>query len=362
MEKQRLYGRIQLKYLLFGLVIFSILGLALVFLLLPTQAERATFNNPLTNSGPDPWLTYYDGNYYLATTTWGNAATGLTMRKAPTIAELKTATAVQIWQDSTPSRCCNYWAPEFFLLDGPNGLRWYGYFTGGAAGNNFVVTQHMHVIESESLDPMGPYTYKGQLIDRPALDGTIMELNGSLYTVYSVWNSTQDLAIKQMSNPWTTIGDEVIISRPTLPWETQDGNVNEGPVALQRNGQTFIIYAASACWGPNYKLGMLTFNGGEPLNYRSWEKNPEPVFQRSNANNVYAPGHNTFFTSPDGTEDWIVYHANEQESDGCDMNRTPRIQKFTWNDDGTPNFGTPTALQDSLSVPSGDKSPVTNNN
>jgi len=34
------------------------------------------------------------------------------------------------------------------------------------------------------------------------------------------------------------------------------------------------------------------------------------VFQRSNTNGVYGPGHNGFFKSPDGTEDWIVYQAN----------------------------------------------------
>jgi GH43 family beta-xylosidase len=69
---------------------------------------------------------------------------------------------------------------------------------------------------------------------------------------------------------------------------------------------------------------------------------------------VFAPGHNTFFSSPDGTEDWMAYHANDKESDVCDMGRTPRIQKFTWNDDGTPNFGTPVAAGEPLAVPSRD--------
>jgi hypothetical protein len=162
------------------------------------------------------------------------------------------------------------------------------------------------------------------------------------------------VAIKQMSNPWTTTGSEVVISAPTFSWERQDGNVNEGPVALQRNGRTFIIYSASACWGPNYKLGMLTFTGTNPLSASAWTKNPNPVFQRSDANGVFAPGHNTFFKSPDGTEDWIVYHANSSAGGGCDMNRTPRIQRFTWNADGSPNFGIPVSTNTDLSVPSGE--------
>ena len=34
--------------------------------------------------------------------------------------------------------------------------------------------------------------------------------------------------------------------------------MNEGAVALQRNGQTFIVYSASHCSTPDYKLGLLS--------------------------------------------------------------------------------------------------------
>jgi len=319
-----------------------------------SAAHVSTFTNPLNEAGPDPWIQYYDGYWYLAATTWGDASVGLTMRKAKTIAELKTSEPIQIYQDDTVDRCCNYWAPEFFLLEGPNGPRWYGYFTGGAKGEDFVKTQFSLVIESEGTDPLGPYTYKGKLVDRNALDATVLQLNHKMYAVYSEWNETQDIAIKEMSSPWQTIGEETVITRPSLDWERQDGTVNEGPVALHRNGKTWIIYSASACWGPNYKLGMLTYNGGNPLSADSWVKNPEPLFERSDERSVYSPGHNVFFKSPDGTEDWMAYHANDQEDEVCDMGRTPRIQKFSWNDDGTPNLGTPVAADEELAVPSGD--------
>ncbi len=126
-------------------------------------------------------------------------------------------------------------------------------------------------------------------------------------------------------------------------------------MALQRDGKTFIVYAASACWGPNYKLGLLEYTGGDPLDAGSrGTSTPNRVFQRADENSVFAPGHNTFFKSPDGTEDWMAYHANDLESDVCDMGRTPRIQKFTWNEDGTPNFGTPVSKKAELTVPSGE--------
>ncbi|MRS03677.1 hypothetical protein EG832_10740, partial [bacterium] len=276
-----------------------------------------TIHNPINFSGPDPWMTYYDGNYYLAATTWGNSSVGLTMRKAATIEELKNAQPVQIFKDLTPSRCCNYWAPEFYLLNGPDGPRWYGYYSGGP--ENCCDGQRMHVIESVGTDPMGPYVYKAELKDSIgnwAIDTSILQLEGSLYLMFSAFNGSdisaitndQNLYIAPMSNPWTISGDRVLISSPTLDWERQDGRVNEGPVAIQHDGNTFIIYSASGCWGPNYKLGMLTYTGSNPLEAGSWIKSDDPVFRGTDK--VFSPGHNNFFKSPDGKEDWIIYHAN----------------------------------------------------
>jgi GH43 family beta-xylosidase len=58
--------------------------------------------------------------------------------------------------------------------------------------------------------------------------------------------------------------------------------------------------------------------------------------------------------SPDGTENWIVYHGTTSAAGNCDMNRSTRAQKFGWNADGTPNFGTPVALGTVLTSPSGE--------
>jgi GH43 family beta-xylosidase len=134
-----------------------------------------------------------------------------------------------------------------------------------------------------------------------------------------------------------------VISTPTLSWETQGAAVNEGPEPLQRGGRTFLTCSASACDTPDYKLGQLELTGSDPLSALSWTKNPTPVFQRDDAAGVHGPGHNGFFTSPDGTENWIVHHANDSTSGKCGNGRTPRAQKFTWNADGTPHIGTPVA-------------------
>jgi GH43 family beta-xylosidase len=317
--------------------------------------QSGTLNNPLNAfNGADPWLTYYEGNYYLATTTW---ASNWMMRMSPTLAGLKTATPVQIYYETDPSRCCNMWAPEFRLLDGPNGLRWYFYYSAGTADT--LDNQHSHVLESAGTDPMGPYTYKGRLFDPMndgwSIDGGILQLDDSLYFLFSAFqNNLQSLYIAPMSDPWTISGERVLISEPEYDWEMSGAPVNEGPVMLQHDGTTFIVYSASACSTPDYKLGMLTYTGGDPLSIDSWVKNPEPVFERSDENGVFGPGHNGFFQSPDGTEDWIVYHANDSALGGCDSGRMTRVQRFTWNDDSTPNFGVPVAVTETIDAPSGD--------
>lgn len=319
------------------------------------QEQPGVFTNPLNPSrGPDPWLTYYDGYYYLAATT---GTSEWTMRKSPTLAGLKTAAPLQIYTEAEPSRCCNFWAPEFHLLDGPNGLRWYFYYTAGTSGT--LDNQRTHVLESAGTDPMGPYTYKARIFDPAndgwAIDGSILQLDGVLYFLFSSWvGDYQSLYIAPMSDPWTISGSRVLISRSEYDWEKAGLNVNEGPVALQHDDQTFIIYSASFCATPDYALGMLTYTGGDPLSGESWVKSPEPVFQRWDENGVFGPGHNGFFKSPDGTEDWIVYHANDSAAGACDDWRTTRVQKFTWNADGTPNFGIPVALSEEIAAPSGD--------
>jgi GH43 family beta-xylosidase len=216
----------------------------------------------------------------------------------------------------------------------------------------------MYVLEGSSDDPQAPFHFKGKIAaptDRWAIDGTVLEMpGGKLYFIWSGWegntNGKQSLYIAPMSNPWTISGERVCISKPDREWEQRDSPIiNEGPETLWHEGHLFIIYSASGFWDDNYCLGQLTWTGGDVLDPKSWVKKSETVFSRTA--DVFGPGHCSFTQSPDGKEDWIIYHAHIHQGVA---QRDVRIQRFTWNADGSPNFGVPVSPGVPLALPSGE--------
>ncbi|AWB69253.1 alpha-N-arabinofuranosidase (plasmid) [Saccharobesus litoralis] len=320
------------------------------------QIAADTFANPLFRNGADPWMHYFEGNYYLTTTTWTSQ---LVMRKSPTIAGLVDAPAHYIWSGSDPSRAFNFWAFEFHPLQRPEGLRWYVIITSGV--KEHFGGQRNHILESEGSDPMGPYIYKGTpMPDHWNIDGSYFEHNGELYFTWSEWDGPEQVnLVSKMTNPWTLVGERNIITRPKYDWERSGLPVNEGPEIIKHKGRVFLTHSASFCNTEDYKLAVVELVGDDPVKPESWKKFDKPFFEK--ANGVYGPGHHGFFTSPDGSEEWLIYHGNSSPTDGCSGTRSARAQPFTWTDDGLPNFGEPLMDRQQLPVPSGEQGPLTAN-
>ncbi len=83
----------------------------------------------------------------------------------------------------------------------------------------------------------------------------------------------------------------------------------------------------------------------------AWKRYPKPLFVTSEKNGVYAPGHNSFFKSPDGKEDWILYHANSKPGEGCGIKRSPRMQQIKWDKNGNPVIDEPVSEVTKLAIP-----------
>jgi GH43 family beta-xylosidase len=324
----------------------------------PTVAGTSgdTFTNPLLQSGPDPWVIWWKGFYYYTDTS----AQNLTLRKTADITDLRNAEEKAVWVPDPGNPWSNdLWAPELHRW----GNKWYIYFAADAGDNT---SHRIYVVENDNDDPIeGTWTLKGKISDSSdkwAIDPTTFEHKGEHYLVWSGWkgdtDGEQDLFIAHMSNPWTIDSPRTLISSPTYPWEEHGDlpgrhvNVNEGPEFISHGQKMFIVFSASGCWTDFYTLGVLEANlDADPLDAKSWTKIDHPFLSTDSSSRVFGPGHNGFFQSPNGREDWIIYHANPDPGDGCNNFRSPRIQRFTWNPDDTPNFGQPVPLTQPLEKP-----------
>lgn len=319
-----------------------------------------TFTNPLITSrdAADPWVIRHGDDYYFTATLQPEG--GLWVWRSPTLTGLDSGEKVRVWTapDSGPLSS-QIWAPELHHLDG----RWYLYFTASDGEDR----NHRHyVLEAETNDPLGPYHPAVRVdpgFDHYAIDGSVLEMpDGRLYLMYAAGG----LYIAPMSGPTRVSGAGVKFADGTYEWERawqrRDGDWLrapgywvEAPQALVRNGQVFVVYSAGHSATPHYYLGLLRLEGDNPLDPDAWVKRAEPVFAPYEGPDgvVYTTGHNCFTTSPDGTEDWIVYHAKDVRTGGF-AGRTTRAQPFGWNLDGSPAFGNPVPSGIAIPKPSGE--------
>jgi GH43 family beta-xylosidase len=327
------------------------------FEIVPAESLRAApraplfFTNPL-GQGQDPWVVQWQDSYLLVRSSGHSVWIDRAEQLQDVHASDPASDSVRAW--TAPSGT-NYseqvWAPELHQING----KWYIYV---AASDGDNATHRMHVLERDDPNPMGAFTYKGQLAattDRWAIDGTVLQWQDQLYFVWSGWpgftDGQQNLYIAQMSDPLTISGSRSILSTPQFAWEQHGLPINEGPEVLIHNGQLRIIYSASGYWSPNYALGELTYDGsGALLSAANWVKSATPVFQKTSQ--VVGVGHASFVKSPDGTQDWIVYHSHPSPGGDPDQ-RVIRIQPFTYDADGSPNFGAPLSPATSIEAPSG---------
>lgn len=209
---------------------------------------------------------------------------------------------------------------------------------------------------SADQDPtMGPWQFLGPVQGMPpqqwAIDGTIFELYGSLYFVYSGWpfdnrnesDLNQQLFIMKMANPTQGCSQPVMISRAEHRFEIStdqngDHGIQEGPqfLAAPNGSWCGIVYSCAGSWTKDYKMNVLNYRGGDPLNPASWQKDTQPLCQNhSSGRGPFGPGHGNFITL--GNDTVAVFHAADGPTDGW-ANRKARMQRVVFTQHG-PSMG-----------------------
>ena len=272
----------------------------------------------------------------------------LRMRSATSLAALRIAKpTVVIDKDAG----IGYWAPELHHWGGgadPGHRGWYIYVVNNAS--------RIQVLRSASGNPGGPtWTDMGFIanagnMSSDAIDPNVLHHpNGKKYLIVKgamMW-------LTELETPWSTTREQggslaLPLLKCTRPTHEQ---WYEAPATLVRKGKIWLMY--SRCnTGPDYEL-MLAYVGisDDVTNASHWKHySTEPVIV-GNGGDCTGPGHNGWFTSPDGEETWLVYHCTAINEPG----RSSRAMKLSFDDEGWPvfpsNHHTP-PLSDKLPEPS----------
>ena len=330
------------------------------------------FENPLmVPSSPDPYITYHEGYYYYVKTSVGK----ICIAKARRLQDIGAAPLIPVWSDS--ANYSEYWAPELHFVDGC----WYVYF---APKSKALNSRRMFVLRStEPENAQAPYEMVGQMgptvynettetweldpnEDIYALDGTVLDLGDRKYFIYSAHKAkgvtTQQLFINEMADAVTLMGSRVKLPAGGTRWEQMcdiGDPICEGPQILRHNGKVFVLYSTDMSNYQWYQVcALYADESSDLLDPNSWTKIEGPLLNKSLVpdDDTLAPGHACTVKSPDGKEDWLIYHAfdgNTESLSGEQEARCARALKIEWDENGMPVMGNPIAFDVLQTAPSG---------
>ena len=313
------------------------------------MSQELEYNKPWILQRADPYVyKHTDGTYYFTASI--PAYDGIVLRHSDTLAGLKDAEEVRVWQKHDKGIMSEHiWAPELHYLDG----KWYIYYAGGDIDDVWAIRPY--ILECADQDPMtGNWVEKGKMtraeedefsFEAFSLDGTVFENRGKHYYIWAekvgVGKQISNLYIAEMENPCKLKTVQVLLTTPDYDWDRIGFWVNEGPAVIHHDGKIYMTYSASET-GAAYCMGMLSISeDADLLDPAMWKKERYPVLETNAEKGIYGPGHNSFTEDEQGNP-IMVYHARTEEKiEGNPLynpNRHAMLMKLTWGEDGRPIF------------------------
>ena len=286
-------------------------------------APRASTDSPgRLLFGYDPSMLFFNGKYYLVQADFDQRVSVLRSSDLAQVANDEVFTYV-----NTADVPFNSEAPDIAVVtdprDGQQKLAVYVTKTYPFPGSVKVLL---------TADPAQGFEDLGFVDKVSGYDAHFMaHPNGQQYLIYSNFSS---LLIIQMATPWTSQGDPVVISNATLPWETQQGALNEAPAHVISGNTVNLVYSANSYNDPRYLCGLITANvQADPMDPSSWTKHAEgPAFAASNGH--YGTGSGTLFG--DGNTTWWAF---DSFADPNVFNSEIRAQPVTFDAQGVLQLG-----------------------
>jgi GH43 family beta-xylosidase len=242
-----------------------------------------------------------------------------------------------------------FWAPEVAYHDGV----FYMYYSAhGIDGKD----HQLRVATCTS--PLGPFQDAGRVLvpDQPfTIDAhPFQDQDGQWYLFYSQDFLTLDdpyrvgtgIVVDHLLDMFTLSGRPRVVIRPHADWQlfraqrsmygaVYDWYTIEGPALRFHNNHYYCFYSGGAWEHDNYGISYVVAD--HVMGPYILPAANHQVLLSSVPERVIGPGHNSFTTSPNGDQEYIIYHAWDPEMTA----RRMCIDKLDW-DNGEPMIHGPT--------------------
>jgi beta-xylosidase len=306
----------------------------------------ATYTNPVWDAYfADPFVLRHDGRYF----AYGSAPEA--HRTVPALESTDLVHWLPLGHvlEPLPGEERAYWAPEVAFRDG----RFHMYYSaGGAEGEG----HRLRLATAD--DPRGPFADEGLI--RGADDAFTIDAHpfcdddGSWYLFHcrdflDGQRPGTGIVVDRLADPQTLAGDRRTVVRPFADWnlfmrerewygQTWDAWYTvEGPFVRKRGGRYYCFFSGGAWREPNYGVGYAVAD--HPLGPWEVTLGDGPLVLATAPDAALGPGHASIVSGPDGTTEWIVYHAWDPGGEA----RTMRIDELVWCPDGPRCDGPSTA-------------------
>ena len=279
---------------------------------------RTHYQNPVYDQYmADPFVLQHEGQYY----AYG---TGVLSPEGWAFPVLHSTDLVS-WQPRgwslIPPGGHEFWAPEVAYQDGV----FYMYYSARGIDDK----DHQLRVATHT-SPLGPFRDTGRVLvpDQPfTIDAhPFQDRDGQWYMFYSQDFLTLDdpyrvgtgIVVDRMLDMLTLAGEARVVIRPHADWQlfkaqrsmygaVYDWYTIEGASLRFHNGLYYCFFSGGAWEHDNYGISyVIADQVMGPYSLPPWD--PQ-VLLRSVPERVIGPGHNSFTRSPDGKQEFIVYHA-----------------------------------------------------